>query len=46
MTPLRYLPLRPGTNIPAITKWQNRASSDPDQWRDWRQEIPRCNWGV
>ena len=45
-TPLRFLPLRPGMNIPAIKNWQNLASANPDQWRDWRQEIPRCNWGV
>lgn len=46
MTGLRYLPLRPGTNIPAIREWQNLASADPDQWAEWRREIRGCNFGL
>lgn len=46
MSELRYLPLRPGTNIPAISKWPELASSDPVVRNRWRQEIPGCNWGI
>ncbi|MWB98310.1 bifunctional DNA primase/polymerase [Agromyces seonyuensis] len=42
----RLLPLRPGTNIPAIRNWQNLATDDHDQIFAWRQEFPGCNWGV
>lgn len=44
--PLRFLPLTRGTNRPAIKQWQHRASADSDDWRDWRQEFPGCNWGI
>ncbi|MCH6229337.1 bifunctional DNA primase/polymerase [Microbacterium sp. CFH 31415] len=44
--PLRVLPLRPGTNIPAIKNWQNLASADHDQITQWRREVPGCNWGI
>jgi len=46
MSALRFLPLRRGTNIPAIREWQHRASSDSDQIEAWRREIPGCNWGI
>jgi len=43
---LRFLPLKPGTNYPAITKWPERASADPNQWAQWRREFPHCNFGL
>lgn len=46
MTELRYVPLLPGTNRPAIKDWPNRASADPLQWSAWRREMPGCNFGV
>lgn len=46
MADLRYLPLRPGTNIPAATGWQHRASNDPAILEDWAREFPGCNWGI
>ena len=46
MTGLRFLPLRPGSNIPAIKNWQNVASADHDQHEEWLRQIPGCNWGV
>ncbi|WP_109210594.1 MULTISPECIES: bifunctional DNA primase/polymerase [Microbacterium] len=46
MTDLRVLPLRPGTNIPAVKNWQNIATSDSTQIAEWRQMIPGCNWGI
>ncbi|KXZ61388.1 hypothetical protein Mlaev_00647 [Microbacterium laevaniformans] len=46
MNDLRVLPLRPGTNIPAIRGWQNVASADPAQIAKWQAEFPRCNWGI
>jgi hypothetical protein len=46
MNDLRFLPLRPGTNIPAIKNWQNLASGDHLQHEAWRREIPGCNWGI
>lgn len=46
MSDLRVLPLRRGTNIPAIRNWQNLATADPTQIEAWQREIPGCNWGV
>lgn len=46
MGDLRVLPLRRGTNIPAIRNWQNLATADPAQIEAWRREIPGCNWGI
>lgn len=46
MSDLRYLPLRPGTNIPAIRDWPRLATSDPLVLDGWRAEFPGCNWGV
>jgi hypothetical protein len=43
---LRYLPLRPGSNIPWLEDWTNRASDDRSQWEAWARELPHCNWGV
>lgn len=44
--PIRVIPLRPGTNIPAIKNWQNLASDDHEQIIEWRRLIPGCNWGI
>lgn len=44
--PLRVVPLRPGTNIPAIKNWQNLASDDHEQITEWRRQVPGCNWGI
>lgn len=46
MNELRLLPLRRGTNIPAIRKWQNLATADPAQITAWQAEFPGCNWGI
>lgn len=47
MSELRVLPLRPGTNIPAIRNWQNLASADHEQIEAWRREFAGgCNWGI
>ncbi|MBH0053770.1 bifunctional DNA primase/polymerase [Salinibacterium sp. SWN139] len=46
MNELRYLPLRAGTNIPAVRNWPGLASADPAVLERWREEFPRCNWGV
>ncbi|PTT14644.1 hypothetical protein DBR36_15840 [Microbacterium sp. HMWF026] len=43
---LRVLPLRPGTNIPAIAGWPARATDDTAQIEAWREQIPGCNWGI
>ena len=40
------LPLRRGTNIPAIRNWQNLATADPAQIAAWQAEFPGCNWGI
>lgn len=47
MNDLRVLPLRAGTNIPAIRNWQNLASADHEQIAAWRREFAGgCNWGI
>ena len=44
--PLRYTPLKRGTNRAFLSDWPRRASADPDQWRAWSREFPGCNFGV
>lgn len=45
---LRFIPLIPGTNRPAVRNWQNlAATADSEQVQAWRHEFRRgCNWGV
>jgi hypothetical protein len=43
---LRVFPLRKGRKIPAITGWQEKATSDPAQVSRWQQKWPGCGWGV
>lgn len=32
--------------IPLIEDWQNRASTDPEQWLHWLEQFPGCGWGA
>jgi hypothetical protein len=45
---LRFIPLIPGTNRPAVLNWQNlAATADSEQVLAWRHEFRGgCNWGV
>ena len=45
---LRFLPLTPGTNRPAVPNWQNlAATADSEQVLAWRHQFRGgCNWGV
>lgn len=45
---LRFLPLIPGTNRPAVPNWQKLAApADSPQVMAWRHQFASgCNWGV
>ncbi|MCE0507951.1 bifunctional DNA primase/polymerase [Microbacterium sp. KKR3/1] len=46
MSEFRYLPLRPGTNVPWLSGWPKLATSDPAILDAWQSEFPGCNWGL
>lgn len=43
---LRVLPLRPGTKVPGVRHWPERATSDPDVIRGWWARTPGSNVGI
>lgn len=46
MADLRYLPLKAGTNEPALSGWPTKATSDRSTLEQWAREYPGCNWGI
>lgn len=42
----RLHPLKKGTKLPCLPRWQHRASSDLKQVSAWAREFPGCNWGA
>lgn len=40
------LPLKESTKIPAISNWQERASTEISEIEDWFKEFPNCNYGL
>lgn len=43
---LKIIPLRAGDKIPAIKGWQQKASCDEGQIKEWMRDYPGCNWGL
>lgn len=46
MERFRKFPVKKNEKSPAITDWQELATSDPLQIEKWKQEFPDCNWGI
>jgi hypothetical protein len=42
----RLFPCRPGSKIPQIKAWQDKATCDVAQLSKWFQKFPGCNWAV
>lgn len=45
-SPLRFIPLAPGTNRPFLPDWPRLATSDQAALAAWGTEYPGCNWGI
>lgn len=39
-------PLRPGSKLPAIEKFPERATRNPDRIQRWADKYPDANWGI
>ena len=43
---MKIIPVKPLGKAPLIPDWNNRASSDLDIIRAWRDQFPDCNFGI
>lgn len=43
---MRIFPLVPGTKKPSETRYQESASTDPEEIKRWAERYPDCNFGL
>ncbi|MFG1214955.1 DUF3987 domain-containing protein [Xanthobacter flavus] len=42
---IRVIPIPANSKAPDLPKWQEKATTDEAQIRQWAEEHPGCNWG-